>query len=181
MWERFRGKVVGSLAAVMLLLGWGSTARAEAIVTHIYELNGSFADSLGGPSLVPNGGVLGATGYTFGFGQGPSVSNAINPTTYSIEMLFSINQTDGFRKLIDFKNLTSDNGLYNLDTALNFFPVTTGPSGSFTAGATAHLVVTRDGSTNQFIGYVNGVQRISFTDTFNDAGVTHVPLNRFCI
>ena len=33
----------------------------------------------------------------------------------------------------------------------------------------AHLVVTRDASTNQFVGYVNGVQQITFTDTSSDA------------
>ena len=56
------------------------------------------------------------------------------PGNYSIEMGFTLDRTDGYRRLIEFKNLMSDNGLYNLDTALNFFDETTGPSGVFEAG-----------------------------------------------
>ncbi len=141
-------------------------------VTHIYELNGSFADSLGGPSMAPAGGSLGATGYSFGAGQGPNLSNAINSSTYSIEMFFSIDATTGYRRLIDFKNLTSDNGLYNLNTELNFYPHTTGPAGAFVAGQPVHVIVTRDGASNQFIGYVDGVQQISFTDSLLDGTFT---------
>ncbi len=153
-------------AGILASLTWWcmSLAGHAATVTHIYELNGSFADALGGPSMVPTGGTLGLTGYTFGAGQGPHVSQAINPATYSIEMLFSIDTTSDYRKLIDFKDRTVDTGLYNLNTALNFYDLTTGPTGTFTAGQMAHLVVTRDDTTDAFIGYVNGVQQIAFTD-----------------
>src|SRR5438067_13129032 len=40
-----------------------SIARAD---TFTYELNGSLAESNGGPSLVSYGGTFGSTGYTFG-------------------------------------------------------------------------------------------------------------------
>src|SRR5581483_4712292 len=122
-----------------------------------------------GPPLVPNGGSLGPAGSAFGAGQGPSLSGAIAPATYSIEMLFSIDSTSGYRKLLDFKNRSSDDGLYNLDTALNFYPVTTGPSGALAAGRMHHLVVTRDGATDRFVGYVDGVRQIDFTDSANRA------------
>jgi hypothetical protein len=147
----------------------GSLAYAAGtplVASHIYELNGDFADALGGPALVPNGGTIEATGYTFAAGQGPSLSNALaNPATYSIEMLFSIDETTSFRKLIDFKDRGTDEGIYNFDTALRFYNVATGPSGAIVAGQPRHLVITRDGATNQFVGYINGVQQFAFTDT----------------
>jgi len=63
-------RVTTTLAALALL--FGGVTRIHAAMIHNYDLNGSYADSLGGPSLVPvpNGGTLGATGYTFGPGQG---------------------------------------------------------------------------------------------------------------
>ena len=143
--------------------GWGATLVRD------YELNGSFADALGGPAINPDGGILNATNYSFGANQGLNVVNAVAPhdystSDYSIETTFSFSTLSGFRKIIDFLDRTSDNGLYNLNTALNFFPVTTGPSNAFQPDVFAHLVVTRDAATNQFVGYVNGAQQISFTD-----------------
>src|SRR5262249_32305612 len=95
----------------------GSVVSTPA-ASHIYELNGSYADALGGPPLTPAGGTLGPSGYTFAEGQGPSLSSAVSPTTYSLEMLFRIDDTSSYRKLLDFKNRTSDDGLYNLNGAL---------------------------------------------------------------
>ncbi len=129
-----RRLIAGFLATLAMVCM--SPSSHAASVTHIYELNGTFADTLGGPAIVSNGGTLGPTGYTFGAGQGLNVSNAINPSTYAIEMLLRIDVTSGYRKLIDFKALAADTGLYNLNTALNFYNVATGPSGTFTAGQT---------------------------------------------
>ena len=163
--ETARVKATISFLVGMTLLTMSSSTNAT-IVTHIYDLNGSTADALGGPAMIlidPAG--LGPTGYTFDAGEGPNLSNAINPTTYSIEMLFSIDDTTGFKKLLDFKNREADEGLYNLDTALQFHDVMTGLNGAFTAGQIAHLVVTRDGPTEGFFGFIDGVQQISFTDS----------------
>lgn len=165
---RATGLILAGLSLGLTPLSLPPAAQA-ASVTHIYELNGSLADSLGGPSLVANGGTLGPTGYTLAANQGPSLSNAIDPATYSIEMRFSFEILSGYIKIIDFKDLTSDDGLYNLDTALDFFPVTTGPSGAFVANTITHLVLTRDDATDAVVGYVNGVQQITFTDDLDRA------------
>lgn len=140
--------------------------NAIAIVTHIYDLNGSTADSLGGPNAVlVNPAGLGATGYTFGPGEGVTISSAIDPVTYSLEMLFSIDATSGYRRLVDFLNQTSDTGLYDLNGLLNFYNVATGSTGVITAGQMTHLVITRDGATDQFVGYINGALQLSFADS----------------
>ena len=104
--DRFRF----SISAALLVF---SASPASAELIHVYELNGSFADSLGGPDLVPNGGSLGPTEYTFGPNEGLALSNAIDPLTYSIEITFRITERlTGYIKLIDFANLSVDLGLY---------------------------------------------------------------------
>jgi hypothetical protein len=94
-----------------------------------------------------------------------NLSNALsNNATYSLLLNFSFSSLSGYRKIVDFKDRTSDNGLYDLNTALEFFPVTTGPAGAFVANVVERVVIAPDAS-NQFTGYVNGAQQISFTDS----------------
>src|SRR4051794_3466815 len=102
-------------AALALTLAIAAPSRAQIPTpSHAYELNGTFADTFGGPSMVPVGsGALGPFGYTYAPGEGPNVSGVINPTNYSIEMYFSITDVSGFRKIIDFNNRASDFGLYD--------------------------------------------------------------------
>jgi hypothetical protein len=66
--------VIACISAIMMLLGAASIAGAD---TFTYELNGSYGESNGGPLLVPLGGTLGSTGYTFGVmrGRGAALSS----------------------------------------------------------------------------------------------------------
>ena len=138
-----------------------------ATLTHNYELNGTFNDALGGPSLVPQGGTLNATNYSFGADEGLTLSNAIVPDDYSIETIFSFENVDGYRRIIEFKDRGADTGLYVLSSTLNFYPVQNGPDGVFSPNVDADVVLTRDGASGLVVGYVNGVEQFSFTDTDN--------------
>lgn len=157
-------KLVRWLAACALTVT--ASLSHSAVLIHDYGLNNSLADALGGPAMVSLGGTLNATSYAFGANQGLSLTNALlNNADYSIELRFSFDTVNGYRRIVDFKNLTADTGLYNLDTALNFFNETTGPAGVINAGQTVNVILTRDAATNVVTGYVGGVQQISFTDT----------------
>ena len=142
---------------------------------HDYELNGSFADALGGPSLTPNGGTLNPTNYTFGPNQGLTLAGALqNPDNYSIEMVFSINTLTGANggpwvNLIEFKNRLADTGLYSQNGALTFFDEATGPSGAFSPGVPVTLLLTRNAGTKEVVGYINGVEQFRFTDLADEA------------
>ena len=145
-----------------------SGGASAATLLHDYQLNGTFADALGGPALVSQGGTLNATNYSFGQNQGLSLSNGLtNNNNYSIEMVFQFSTLSGYRKILDFNNLTLDAGFYALGTAINFYPVTTGAVGALAANVTADVVLTRDGATGVVTGYVNGLQQITFNDTSN--------------
>jgi hypothetical protein len=146
---------------------WGAT------LTHDYNLTSSLNDLVGSTPLVGDGGSISGAGYTFLADQGLNGSSELsNVANYSILMDFSFDTLAGFRKILDFKNLASDNGLYNLSTALNYFNFTTGPTGAFTPGTLARVIITRDSGTGLVTGYVNGVQQISFTDSTSDATFT---------
>jgi hypothetical protein len=108
---------------------------------------------------------LGATDYSFGQSQGLSLSGALgaNPGVYSIEMVFRLSDTDGYRKIIDFKNLASDTGLYDCSGELDLFPVASG-SVSLSAGVDAHVVLTRDAASH-VVGYVDGQEQFDFLDS----------------
>jgi hypothetical protein len=151
------------LAGLVLLQAAGRT-RAEWLL-HDYQLRGSLADALGGPALVADGGTLAATGYTFGAGQGLTLSGAFpHPDSYAIEVVFHFDNVLGFRKIIDTKDLTKDEQLYDFNGRLSFFPNVIGPAPVLADGADARVILSRDGATDTLTGYVNGVSQFSFTD-----------------
>ncbi len=88
---------------------------------------------------------------------------------YSILIDLSLSDLTGYKKIIDFQNLASDDGVYNLNTDLNFYNLSFSNPGVFAADTPARLVLTLDGSTGDVVGYVDGTQEISFTDSGNDA------------
>jgi hypothetical protein len=143
-----------------------AASSAFATQIHLYEFNGNYNDSYGGSAIVGNGGSLAATTYNFGANQGLSLSGALPVSTYTIDTSFILNSTGGFRKLVDFKNLGSDAGLYDLNGSLsfyNFYPVVTGPD-QIAQGQSVRMTLTRDGATSEVTGYVDGVLSFSFND-----------------
>ena len=164
-----RTRLAGLAAAAALV----AAPLGAQTPTHAYTLNGTLADVFGGPSLTPIGAPTstleaGVNGYRFDpAGEGFSLSNALGatPDDYSIELRFLFDGVAGYKKLIDFKARSSDQGLYNLNSALTFYNVGGASSapGAITAGQLVHVIVTRDGS-NLFNAYVNGGLAFSFAD-----------------
>ncbi|MBX3421688.1 MAG: hypothetical protein KF752_09040 [Pirellulaceae bacterium] len=155
------------IAGLMILPAGASPAG----LIHQYQLNNSLADDLGGPNLVSHGGTLSPSGYSFGLNQGLSLSNGLaDPGNYSIEIIFRIEQVDGWKKIIDFKNLTSDSGLYNRSSELRLYSSgLAGPAGGFSPNTDLRLILTRDGTSNLVSGYIDGVSQGSVIDSTNIA------------
>ncbi len=151
-----------------LLLGSAALCAQAASPTHLYLLDDA-SDALGGPALTGFGGgfgtaAYGASGYSFAANQGLALEGAVPQSVYTIDFVVALDETTGYRRLVDFKNLLSDTGLYNLNTSLNFYNVATGPGAAFSVGELARVTITRDAG-GTFSGYVNGVQQISFVDS----------------
>lgn len=111
-------------------------------------------------------GTIGSTGLAFHEGTSVSLLNTINSSIYTLDTQFSFDVTEYWRKVIDFKDRSSDNGLYIHDGHLSLaspdLSESTGPVMS--DGQTVRLTLTRD-SGKLFTAYINGIEQLSLHDT----------------
>ena len=83
-------------------------------------------------------------------------------------MLCKFDEANKVRRLIDFKNGTSDTGLYaTADNKLRFNPGATG-AGNLAAGSYVQVALSRNAN-GLTTAYLNGTQQFQFTDTNNNA------------
>jgi hypothetical protein len=99
------------------------------------------------------------------------VTGLVASDVYSVVMLFEAQQVVSYAKLLDNQNRASDLGLYYVGNDLHFYNVIGGTSDGIVAGTYYQVVVTRDAADN-YVGYVDGVQQFSFTDSGNIAVIT---------
>ena len=156
-----------------------------------YELNGSFADELGGASLQPGGGTLENGGYSFGPNQGLSLSGVIPASHYTIEIGFSLDSVE-IGKIIDFRDLANDNGLYAGNFAPNsgnlmFFdsssspPQILGPASVLADGVNATVAISRNSDNGEVVTYVNGIEHSRFNTGDGEAATFSDNVARFFI
>ena len=98
--------------------------------------------------------------------------------TYTMGALFELDQVDSFKRIIDFKNGTSDNGLYLQNGLLRFFPEAAQGTTRVDATNYVQVVLTRNAA-GRVAGYVNGISQFSFSDTANHAVINGNDTLRF--
>lgn len=162
------------IRATMLGIMLSAPLSIAAAQTHIYQLNGTYADLLGGPSLTSDGGTLTPYGYVFGPNQGLVLQNVFSSgSSYSIALhssLSAVTSSTGYVKLIDFKDQTSDNGYYAYNGQAVFYPHSgSGFSTDYIPNVPTFTVLTNDATTHMVSVYVNGLLRLSFVDGAQDA------------
>lgn len=140
---------------------------AGLLPIHEYHLNNDYLDDYGGPALTPRGGGFVTGGYQFGVNQGLSVAGAMPDSVYTVDVVFSFDTLGSWRKILDFKDLGTDEGLYTYDDHLQFVVVAgTGfENGTTVVTATTQLQVTltRDAA-GVVVGYVDRAAQFTFTD-----------------
>ena len=170
--------VLRFIAAAAMLL---ATADADAVLRADYRFQGTLTSSVAGaPALTSFGAgngfatesINGGSQPVLTFPQGggvslPTVNTIVPGNTYSLAMFVRLVDVSGYRKYVDFKNRTSDNGVYVLDGALNFYNFATGTTAPIAANAYRTIVITRNAA-GQVVGYVNGAQALTFTDAAGD-------------
>lgn len=94
-----------------------------------------------------------------------TTTGLISSDVYSAEMVFSLTGSTGWRRLLDSLDRASDDGLY-IDPAnnLNLYPVGAGTATNFQPNTFYDLILTVD-SSNNVVGYINGVQQFALTST----------------
>jgi len=162
------------IACIASLIAWAAPAQAALI--YDFQLNGSFANAVGADSIRPSGGSLGATGYAFGANQGLSIELTETLSVYTIEAAFHLSAVDRYRKIIDFKNLSSDYGLYTLAGQLAFFPYALGGA-SIAPGEDVVATLSRDAA-GTVSATLNGIQVWTMIDhdghAVFDSGFIHL-------
>ena len=173
--------VVAMLAALPLGAALAATATAD------YQLQNNFTTSVGAaPDLVVAGTLEGGafaadsvggsprTVYRFPFGQGFDLQNAssLMPSgAYTIAMLFEFDDVVGYTRVLDFKNGTSDAGVYVNGGFLLFFGASiAAPTPVVEPNAYVQVVLTRDAA-GQFTAYAYGQEQFTFADPNNLAVV----------
>jgi hypothetical protein len=103
--------------------------------------------------------------YNFGKNEGLSLNTSgLISNNYTIAALLRFDAISSYRKILDFDNLSNDNGLYANDGQLNFYPVAIGgPSAS--SGSFFEVVLTRDSISELTKAYIDGNLAFSFTDS----------------
>lgn len=179
------GASVGSITVAVNEVTSGGTLQAD------YQFQNTRNSSVGTAAALADLGtnsftsavVDGTSTTVLTFSQGDGVS--LTPTSgvvpndnYTIVMLFSLQTTSGYRRLIDFKNAASDNGLYVQSGRLNFYPSAAGTPVSIPANTWVQVVLTRD-QTGTVTGYVDGVQQFQFSDTSSHGVISSNTLRFF--
>lgn len=175
-------------ALAMGVLSWIATAAsATATPSADYQFQNALASSVGTPPALTD---LGPDANSFASGAVNGSSQAVltfpadngvqlAPTTgvipndtYTIAVLFrfaTVTGGDGWRRIVDFKDGTSDRGLYVYRGALELYPDARGTTATIKAEGYVQVVLTRD-STGTVTGYVDGAKQFSFDDSLlNDA------------
>ncbi len=146
----------------------GGVGPALTEVFSCGAMNGSFGSTI----ITTTAGSCGtATAFSFNEGGGisyPNNTSYINDT-YTINIFFQVNALAGYQRIIDFKNSTTDRGLYTLGDCLNFYPNgNVGACPFFTANKFYLISMVRDGATKLMTIYVNGTLFSTYTDAADD-------------
>lgn len=151
-----------SIAAVTFALLAGGAAAALPAPTHIYDLNGSLVDSLGGAALVATGGTLTASSFDFSAGSGlTSSATMADPAAYSIELYFRFGtHAYPYARIVNTNG--TDNGLYVNNSSgterVNYYRAGPNDGSAFSLGNVHHLVFTRNAtSTTVWLDGVNAL------------------------
>jgi hypothetical protein len=114
-----------------------------------------------------------SSGSVLAFPEGTGLSldpsaPVLDRRAYTIELLFRLDTTSGYRKLVDLTGGTSDAGLYAYGGCLGFYPRSFGVLPAIGADRWVHVVLTRDAH-DTVAGYVDGVRWFAFRDRRGDA------------
>ncbi len=183
-----------NLSSLLLIL---ICFQLKAQNSYIYEFKNTFKESSGkGPVLttlgqagtfveesLPELGGIKRMVYKFnkncGLNYNMAASGLNLKGSYSIEIYFKFDALDSWKRVIDFKNRTTDNGAYIFNGKLNFYNIITSEISPVAAGEYTHYTFTYDAATRSVNIYADGIGKIYFPDKANDAIIDPYELHFF--
>lgn len=152
--------------ALSLVAGLTVASAQAAAPSHSYVFGTGFSDA----DVSWSNASLSASGLDVSWDGQVSISNVLSAPEYSLDLVLTLDRTDWQRKVLDFKSLSTDGGVYVdfgqvgvSDNAGAY--VATGPS-SVAALSPVRLTFTRTAG-GLFSSYVNGALQFSFNDAAN--------------
>lgn len=175
-------KKLSSLALLPVIALGLLSVEAEAALIGNYEFQGNLENSVSAPGSLPGLTVASpgtppeafgydATGWYWNYGlstSGLKIDGTSALEAFSIGINFTFSESSGYRKIIDFSNLSSDIGLYIYDHIFTFYIGSIVASGGLAPQETAlSIIMTRDDE-----GLIQVYQKDSATPiiTYTDAG-----------
>lgn len=106
--------------------------------------------------------------YEFDKNAGLSFDNAAAKNflsnSYSIELYFRFDELNSWKRVIDWKYRTMDQGAYIYNGKLNFYKIITSDLAPVSEGDYTHYIITRDEASKRVNIYADGVSKIEFID-----------------
>jgi hypothetical protein len=139
--------------------------QAQATLISQFDFNGNLNDDLGNATATPY--MLGSSSYNAGTlhwtadttslnGGGLRISipaATLTEKDYSIAVEFSFSEVDGYRKLIDFSQLGSDQGMY-VNTSLRLYSIGNYGPYNWVADSTFTVLYTRSAADDSVRTYI---------------------------
>ena len=157
-----------------------------------YHFANSLASSVGTPPdlvmfntnyFFTNVVIDGTTSFALRFAQGTGIR--LQPTTtvfpsnaYTVALLFRLDTVSGYRRILDTKNGSPDQGLYVRDGKLNLYPSGSESVVCITNNTWHQLVFTRDNA-NAVKIYIDGTLRLNVTDSSGYSVINNSNTMRF--
>lgn len=138
---------------------------AEAGFVKSYDFNGNLSDTLGnGLDLISGGGTVSGGRYHFGLNEGLTLNSAVTDTSnYAIEFRLRLDDNvAGYKKLVDFQELNSDDGLYVFEGSLIVYPESS-TGGLLSAGIDYTVGLERSADVVRV--FLDGSEVFQFTDS----------------
>ncbi len=88
---------------------------------------------------------------------------------HTIELYFKFDNLKSWKRIVDYKNRTSDTGPYAFDNQIEFYKIAISKNFPFRENRYAHVVLVREANENYSL-YVDGVLRAMFKD-INELGI----------
>jgi len=99
--------------------------------------------------------------------------------SFTVELYFKFNTLNDWKRILDFKNRTSDNGPYLHKARLNFFNFITGQNIAVRPGEYIHYVYSRNHETGLVKMYIDGESKVEFKDATQEGILSEAGLLNF--
>ncbi|MGE5451580.1 MAG: LamG-like jellyroll fold domain-containing protein [Acidobacteriota bacterium] len=152
--------------ALSLVAGLTVASAQAATPAHSYVFSTGFSDA----DVSWSNATLSDSGLNVGWDGQVALSNVLSSPEYSLDLVLSLDRTDWQRKVLDFKGLSTDGGLYvdfgQVSLSDNAGAYVASSANVVSALSPVRLTFTRT-ATGLFSSYVNGALQFSFDDAAN--------------